>query len=135
MRKRRDGAGPRWVRAVAIYETDGDKIPTVVHQDGSARIQTVTRQDNALYHDLLAAFRERTGLGLLLNTSLNRRGTPIVETADNALLLFIHSAIDVLVMDDFVVSKPVDFETRMVHFTRMVARASARATFQKVTSS
>jgi carbamoyltransferase len=94
----------------------------------------VTRQDNEAYHDLLTAFRKRTGLGLLLNTSLNRRGMPIVETPDDALLLFINCAIDVLILDDFVVSKPADFEKRMAHFTRMVAQASANATFRKVTS-
>jgi carbamoyltransferase len=129
-----DTASPHMLLTAPVRVEWRDKIPAVVHQDGSARIQTVTREDNGTYCDLLAAFRERTGLGLLLNTSLNRRGMPIVETVDDALLLFIHCAMDVLILDNFVVSKPADFETRMAHFTRMVAQASASATFKKVTS-
>jgi len=69
----------------------------------SARIQTVTQQASPLYYELLTAFKQKTGIGLLLNTSLNRRGTPIVETPDDAMMLFLYSAIDLLVIGDFLV--------------------------------
>jgi carbamoyltransferase len=107
-------------------------IPAVMHKDHSARIQTVTRDGNPLYYALLAAFKEKTGIGLLLNTSLNRRGMPIVETPDDAMMLFIYSAIDVLVMEEYVVCKPPDFEARMAKFSALVAQHTARRTFQKV---
>jgi len=65
---------------------------------------------------------------MLLNTSLNRRGMPIVETPEDAIMLFLYSAIDILVIDDYVVRKPSDFESRMTAFNTMVAQETARKT-------
>lgn len=112
-----------------------DAIPAVVHVDGSARIQTVTQESNPVYYRLLTAFKAETGIGLLLNTSLNRRGMPIVETPEDALMLFLYSGIDVLILGDHVVGKPADFAARMAAFTRMVAQATARKTFEQALSS
>lgn len=106
-------------------------LPAVVHRDHSARIQTVTKDCNPLYHDLLASFKEKAGIGVLLNTSLNRRGMPIVETPEDALMLFIYSAIDVLVMEEYVIRKPLDFDTRMAKFNSMVAEHTAKRAFRK----
>jgi len=103
-----------------------------MHKAHSGRILSVTKDCNPLYYALLAAFKEKTGIGLLLNTSLNRRGMPIVETPDDALMLFIYSAIDVLVMEEYVVCKPPDFEVRMAKFSALVAQHTARRTFQNV---
>lgn len=106
-------------------------IPAVLHQDQSARIQTVTRDSNPLFHELLTSFKQKTGIGLLLNTSFNRRGTPIVETPDDALVMFLYSAIDVLFLGDHVVRKPPDFARKMAEFNTLVARsAAARAHLQ-----
>lgn len=112
-----------------------DRIPAVVHRDHSARIQTVRREDNARYYDLIAAFKQRTGIGLLLNTSLNRRGTPIAETPEDAVLLFLFSGFDMLVIGDMIVVKPEDFASRIAEFNRAVAQASANATFKKALAS
>ncbi len=130
-----DYASPHMLLTALVRPEWRDKIPAVVHRDGSARIQTVTRETNPLYHRLLTAFKASTGIGLLLNTSLNRRGMPIVETPEDAVMLFLYSAIDVLFIGDHALRKPADFETRFAAFNRMVAQASARKTFQKVVSS
>jgi len=97
-------------------------LPAVVHRDGSARIQTVTRNMNEQFYELLETFKAMTGFGILLNTSLNRRGTPIAESPDDAMMLFLYSAIDILIIDDYIVSKPPDFADRMRTFNRLVAQ-------------
>lgn len=96
---------PHMLLVAPVREEWRSKIPSVVHCDGSARIQTVTRDFNPLYYDLLVAFKERTGLGILLNTSLNRRGMPIVETPAQAVEFLITSALDYLVMGEHVIEK------------------------------
>lgn len=108
------------------------KIPAVTHQDGSARIQTVTGADNPAYRALLEAFKARSGVGVLLNTSMNRRGMPIVETPEDALNFFVNSGMDVLVLEDLVVTKPADFATRMQRVQQMFAQQSANAAYQRV---
>ena len=90
-----------------------DVIPAVVHRDNSARIQTVTREVNPTYFDLITAFKEKSGIGVLLNTSLNRRGTPIVESPDDALWLFARSNLHLLVIGDYIVRKLPNFEARL----------------------
>ncbi|HET7083413.1 MAG TPA: carbamoyltransferase C-terminal domain-containing protein [Rhizomicrobium sp.] len=106
-------------------------IPGVIHKDHSARTHTVTRDSNPLFYELLRRFKEKTGIGVLLNTSFNRRGMPIVETPEDAIVMFLYSAIDVLILGNHVVRKPADFEARMAKFNAMVAQHSAQRTFQK----
>ena len=76
------------------------KLPAITHVDGSARVQTVTKEANPRYHALLAAFHARTGCPVLVNTSFNVRGEPIVRTAREAYTCFMRSAIDWLVIED-----------------------------------
>jgi len=78
----------------------------VVHEDGTCRVQTVTRAWNSDFYELIDAFEQRTGVGVLLNTSLNKKGMPIVETPLQAIELFFSGAMDVLVIDDFIIRKP-----------------------------
>jgi carbamoyltransferase len=111
-----------------------DAIPAVVHLDGSARIQTASREHNPLYYRLIEAFKQRSGLGLLLNTSLNKRGMPIVETPEDAVMLFLYSGIDILFIDDFAVHKPSDFDVRITEFQKLVARQTAAKAFQETLS-
>jgi carbamoyltransferase len=125
-------ASPHMLLTAPVHEEWRSRLAAVVHQDGSARIQTVTAEDNPAYYALLCAFKARTGLGMLLNTSLNRRGEPMAETPEEALYLFAHSALDMMVIGNFVVSKPADFEARLARFTRMTAQAHAKAAFGKV---
>ncbi len=80
-------------------------IPAITHVDYSARIQTVRREDNSLYYDLIAAFEKFTGCAVLVNTSFNVRGEPIVCTPENAYTCFMRTEMDALVIEDFVLEK------------------------------
>ncbi len=81
------------------------RIAEVVHADGTARIQTVDPVATPGFHRLLEAFSERTGLPVLLNTSLNRRGEPIACTPEDALDIFFGSGLDALILGPFLLSK------------------------------
>ena len=80
-------------------------IPAVTHVDYSARIQTVSRKDNPKYHALISKFKEKTGYGLIVNTSFNRRGEPIVCTPEDAYKCFMQTGIDMLVMENIILYK------------------------------
>lgn len=81
------------------------RIPEVVHEDGTARPQIVTARSNPRYHELLKKFEARTGIPVLLNTSLNRRGEPMVCSPDDALNMFYGSDLRNLAVGDFLVRK------------------------------
>ena len=83
------------------------RIAEVVHEDGTARPQIVTARSNPRYYELLKKFEARTGLPVLLNTSLNRRGEPMVCSPDDALNMFFGSDLQILAAGDFLVRKPV----------------------------
>ena len=78
-----------------------DRIPAVRHVDGTARIQTINRAQNPLYYDLIAAFERQTGVPVLVNTSFNTRGEPIVCTPRDAVECFWTSPLDALVIGSF----------------------------------
>ena len=80
-------------------------IPAVTHVDYSARIQTVHKATNPRYHNLLTAFETRTGYGVLVNTSFNVRGEPIVCTPQDAYRCFMRTEMDVLVLENCVLDK------------------------------
>ena len=81
------------------------ELPAITHVDYSARIQTVHHDTNPRYYDLLKAFDTRTGCGVLVNTSFNVRGEPIVCTPDDAYRCFMRTEMDYLVVNDFLLSK------------------------------
>lgn len=83
-----------------------DQIPAVRHVDGTARIQTINRDQHPLYYDLLKAFQARTGIPVLVNTSFNTRGEPIVCTPRDAVESFWTSPLDALVIGPFLLEKP-----------------------------
>lgn len=92
------------------FECKEDKkkiIPCVIHVDGSCRIQTVTQEQNYHYYNLIKAFNELTGIPMVLNTSLNLGGEPLVETIDDAFKTFKNSNIDFLYLPELqlIVSK------------------------------
>ena len=80
-------------------------IPAVTHVDYSARVQTVRPEENGLYYDLIAEFGKLTGCPVVVNTSFNVRGEPIVCTPEDAYKCFMRTEIDVLVLGDFVLEK------------------------------
>ncbi|MEM7298624.1 MAG: carbamoyltransferase C-terminal domain-containing protein, partial [Bacteroidota bacterium] len=73
--------------------------------DGSCRVQTVTKDWNEKYYNLLSEFKKQTGISVLLNTSFNRRGMPIVETPEDALGFFYSCQLDYLVIGNYLVDK------------------------------
>ena len=82
-----------------------DKIPAIVHVDGTARVQTVREATNPMLYRLLKEFEALTGVPVLINTSFNIKGEPIVETPHDAVNCFLTTGIDHLVMHDTMVSK------------------------------
>ncbi len=108
-------------RASEIFEGDEDspfmliakrvrpewqgKIPAVVHVDGTARVQTVCRETNPHLYDLLKAFEAITGVPVLINTSFNVKGEPMVETPHDAAACFLATGLDYLVLHDMLISK------------------------------
>jgi carbamoyltransferase len=92
-----------------VYNTrpeQGDKIQAVTHYDQSGRLQTVRPEWNYQYYKAIQLFGQATGVPVLLNTSFNLRGEPMVNTPDNALNTFGKSDIDTLYMGDYVIRKP-----------------------------
>lgn len=100
-----EGESPYMIMVAQVQPAWKDKIPGVVHQDNSCRIQTVTPAWNKSYYSLLRRFKEITGVGVLLNTSFNRRKMPIVETPEEAIRFFFECDLDCLVMGDYIVHK------------------------------
>lgn len=93
---------------LAVYPTldgKGEEIQAVTHEGGTGRLQTVRREWNPLYYRAIELFGQATGVPVLLNTSFNLRGEPIVNTPANALSTFGRSDLDTLYMDAFVVRK------------------------------
>jgi len=82
-----------------------DKLPSITHIDGSSRVQTVTEQFNNEYYSLLKHFQELTGCPVLLNTSFNIKGEPIVETPTDAIKCFLSTGIDTLVFKNRLLTK------------------------------
>jgi len=79
--------------------------PAVTHVDGSARPQTVEKAVNPLYWEMIRQFGERTGVPVVMNTSFNLRGEPIVCTPTDAIRTFFSSGMDALVIGNFIVEK------------------------------
>ena len=80
-------------------------VPAVVHEDGTGRLQSVTAQRNPRYHALISAFHALTGVPVILNTSFNVMGKPILHTAEDAILMFNTSGLDALVVEDWLLVK------------------------------
>jgi carbamoyltransferase len=100
------GDNPFMLKVVDVRPEHRALMPGVTHVDGSARLQTVTERENALFHRLLVETGRRTGVPCVVNTSFNIRGEPIVNSPLDALKCFFTTGIDVLVIDRFVLEKP-----------------------------
>lgn len=92
---------------VAVNTKKGKRklIPAVIHVDGTARIQTINKKQNERFWRLIDEFYKITGVPMILNTSFNRRGEPIVNRPDEAVECFLNSGMDVLVLEDFLIEK------------------------------
>jgi carbamoyltransferase len=100
-----DEDSPFMLLAKRVRSEWRDKIPAVVHVDGTARVQTVRQEHNAVLHRLLKEFAAITGVPVLLNTSFNVKGEPIVETPRDAVECFLTTGIDYLAVHDMLVAK------------------------------
>lgn len=90
---------------VATVREDKREIPSVTHVDGSARLQTISRDHHPLFYDLIQEFDRQTGCPVIINTSFNVRGEPIVCTAEEAWRCFMRTEMDALVLGSFLLRK------------------------------
>ncbi|MFB6208410.1 MAG: carbamoyltransferase, partial [Candidatus Nanohaloarchaea archaeon] len=87
-----------------VHEEKQEEIPAVTHVNGTSRIQTLKRETNPFYYDLIERFREKTGVPVLLNTSFNLKGMPIVNTPEEAYVnCFSESGMDAMMTENFIV--------------------------------
>lgn len=93
---------PFMLMVFEIKKEKRDQIPAVTHVDGSGRLQTVTKEENPLYYELIEKFRQKTGIPLVLNTSFNEN-EPIVNTPQQALDCFLRTKMDVIAMGNFII--------------------------------
>jgi len=91
-----------------VHNEKRDVLQAVTHVDGSARVHIVDREVNPLFHDLISEFGQLSGVPVLLNTSFNRRGEPIVNSPADALKTFSMSGLDLLIMGNFIVEQGAD---------------------------
>lgn len=100
-----DHPSPYMTFTFDVAESWKSRIPEVVHEDGTARAQIVTRDTNARYYELIEEMEKLTGNAVVLNTSLNRRGEPMVCSPTDALNMFFGSDLQYLVMEDILITK------------------------------
>lgn len=123
-----EGRSPYMLRVVPARPDRRDRIAATVHVDGSCRVQTVSARDNPGFHAVIRAFERLTGIPVVLNTSFNIAGKPIVETPRDAVRCLTETAIDVLVLGPFLVSrKPLEaYQTpREGHVESMAVKVNA----------
>lgn len=101
----RGGDFPYMCFTIDALPEKADEIRAVVHKDGTARLQTVRSSNNELYYDLIHKYAARTGVPVILNTSFNLKGQPIIETPRDAIMTFFGCGLDALIMGNFVVRK------------------------------
>lgn len=100
-----DRESPYMLLVADVKPDKRDMIPAVTHVDGSARIQTISEKQNSKYYNLIKAFRKKTGCAVIINTSFNVRGEPIVESPNDALNCFLNTNMDYLVMGNILMKK------------------------------
>jgi carbamoyltransferase len=98
-------SGPSRFMLFVANTRQPEALPAITHLDRTARLQTVARETNPLYYDLHRAFERRTGCPVMINTSFNVRGEPIVRTPVDAIRCFLGTGLDALVLGPFLVDK------------------------------
>jgi carbamoyltransferase len=122
--RRSSGDGTNGSPATNVYEQARavrSTIPAVTHVDHSARVQTVDQERHPFLHEVLTCFKKSTGCPVMVNTSFNVRGEPIVASATDAIECFLHTDIDVLVLDEYIIVRSEQESSSLVP-----ARRSAR---------
>ena len=93
------------------------EVPAITHVDYSARIQTVHKETNPKYYNLLSEFKKKTGCGVIVNTSFNVRGEPIVNTPEDAFNCFMGTELDTLVIGNFYLKKEKQNKSNKKNYT------------------
>jgi carbamoyltransferase len=101
-----DRGSPFMLQVARAHEHVRARIPAVVHANGTTRLQTVTREHNGIYYDLISTFAAETGVPMVINTSFNDKDEPIVCTPEDAVRCFQGTELDALVLGDAMVLKP-----------------------------
>ncbi len=96
---------PFMLRVVDVKSEKRNKVPAIVHVDGTGRVQTLTRENNGRFYELVRKFYAKTGVPVLLNTSFNRMGQPIIETPADAIACLLNTGLDCCVFEDRIVLK------------------------------
>jgi carbamoyltransferase len=96
---------PFMLRVVDVKPEKRSDVPAIVHVDGTGRLQTLTRENNGRFYELVLKFHEKTGVPILLNTSFNRMGQPIIETPADAIACLLSTGLDCCVFEDRIVLK------------------------------
>jgi len=107
----RNWESPFMLRVLKFREDKQHLVPAVVHKDGTGRVQTLTRERNGNFYDLVLAFYRRTGVPILLNTSFNVREEPIVETPEDALWCLLSTGLNACVFPERIVRKQETFRS------------------------
>jgi carbamoyltransferase len=96
---------PYMIMTVDVRENYRSQLPAITHVNGSARVQTVSAKDNEAFHALLRALGKITGKEMVLNTSFNVKGQPIVNTPREAIETFLDTGIDYLFIENVLISR------------------------------
>ncbi len=107
---------PFMLKVCAVREDKQPIIPSITHVDGSARLQTVRQESHPQYHRLISELGNRTGVPVVLNTSFNIQGEPVVESPRDAIRCFFSTGLDHLAIGSFIVSKK-SFELRATNYS------------------
>ena len=94
-------SSPTMMYAVNCQPGIEEKIPAIIHVDGTCRIQTVNEKQNKNYYNLIKAFKEKTGVPMVFNTSFNLGGEPLVETLDDAVRTLAKSDVEYLYLPEY----------------------------------
>ena len=92
-------------KVVPVKEEYRDQLPAITHVDGSARVQTVCKDHSPMFYEIIAKFESLTGYPVLVNTSFNTSGEPVVLSPDDGLNTFYNSGLKYLVMGSYLVRK------------------------------
>ena len=114
---------PFMLRIPRFRSEQAPRVPAVVHVDGTGRMQTVSAEDDPLFHALLVEFARRTGVPILLNTSFNAMGETIAETPEDALWCLLTTGMDACVLGDRLVTKAPGYRDLLGLSPHLVARA------------
>ncbi len=117
-----DAESPFMLRVVPFRDEVKARVPAVVHVDGTGRLQVVDRARSPALHRLISRFHARTGVPILLNTSFNIMGEPIVETPDDALWCFLSTGLDFCVVEDHLFVKARGYQSPLDLVPALAAR-------------